>query len=384
LAGLIDLVGLSGSYAFALSGNSTSLVTKSVTPINPRAIIFPRVGADLAPPTDLVALGFVRGEQFVEVISRDPTTDDLNFYLLNFEQKCSYASGGCDLASLLTEEIEHDWTAYSVYDQEDLEPTTFDCLSCHRTSGVGTKSILRMQELANPWMHWFPQKFVQRTESDRILLDQFEQAHQSDKQYAGIPIAVITDGTLDAGSGAQLEAFVRASGFGNQPNPFDGQIATEMKNGTSPTWQARFQAHLTGSAIAVPYPLVDVTDETKRRAATESYVGVVTKAMPRDTLLDLRTIFSDDAAEKLSFVPSPTADGKTVLTEMCSRCHDGRADPNLKKSRFNVLKLDEMSQAEKAKAVTLINDKSLARMPPWRTGDLTPAALQAATMELQK
>jgi hypothetical protein len=241
-----------------------------------------------------------------------------------------------------------------------------------------------MQELASPWMHWFPQKFVQRTDSDRILLDEFAQTHGSDKQYAGIPIAAITSGALDAGSGAQLEAFVRASGYGNQPNPFDGQIATEMKAGTSPTWQARFQTHLAGSAIAVPYPLVDVTDEAKRKAAIQSYVGVVTNAAPRNTLLDLRTVFSDDAAEKLSFVPSATADGKTVLTEMCSRCHDGRSDPGLSKSRFNVLKLDEMSKEEKALAVTRINDKSLTRMPPWRAGDLTPAALQAATLELQK
>ena len=201
----------------------------------------------------MTAVGFVRGEPFVELASRDPSTGDLNFYLLGFEQKCSYASGGCDLASLLTEEIEHDWTAYSVYDQDDLEGTSLDCNSCHQPDGYGTKRILRMQELASPWLHWFPQRFVQRTDSDRVLLAQFADAHEGDKQYGGIPIATITN-ALDEGSGAQLEALVRAEGFGEQPNPFDAQIVAEMKSGTSPTWQARFEAHLQGGRSRSPTP----------------------------------------------------------------------------------------------------------------------------------
>ena len=137
-----------------------------------------------------------------------------------------------------------------------------------------------MQELASPWMHWFPQRFVQRTDSDRVLVAQFADAHGDDAQYGGIPIATITN-ALDEGSGAQLEALVRAEGFGEQPNPFDAQIATEMKSGASPTWQARFETHLGGEAIAVPYPRIDVTDEAKRTAAVRSYQDVVRGAAPR-------------------------------------------------------------------------------------------------------
>ena len=226
----------------------------------------------------MTAVGFVRGEQFVELASRDLSTGDFNFYLVSFEQKCSYANGGCDLASLLTEEIEHDWTAYSVYDQDDLEGTSLDCNSCHQPNGHGTKRILRMQELASPWLHWFPQRFVQRTDSDRVLLAQFADTHAGDKHYGGIPIATITN-ALDEGSGAQLEALVRAEGFGDQPNPFDAQIVAELKSGTSPTWEARFETHLQGRAIAVPYPAIDVTDEAKRNAATRSYQDVVRGAL---------------------------------------------------------------------------------------------------------
>ena len=165
-----------------------------------------------------------------------------------------------------------------------------------------------MQELASPWMHWFPQRFVQRTDSDRALVAQFEEAHQVDARYGGVPIDQITQ-ALDEGSGAQLEALVRAEGFGDQPNPFDAQIATEMKSGASPTWQARFQTHLAGDAIAVPYPTIDVTDEAKRTAAARSYRDVVRGATARSGLLDIREVFSDDARQKLSFVPQPGADG---------------------------------------------------------------------------
>jgi len=380
---LLALVGLAETRAFALTGNSTSLVAKSVSAINPRILVFPRVEADLRQPERLTAVGFVRGEPFVELVSRDLATGDLNFYLLSFEQRCSYESGGCDLASLFTEEIEYNWTAYSIYDQDDLEPTSFDCKSCHQPGTPGTKRILRMQELDSPWMHWFPQRFVQRTDSDRALGAQFTEAHGADAQYGGIPIATIAN-ALDEGSGAQLEALVRAEGFGQQPNPFDAQIATEMKSGTSPTWQARFQSHLGGEAIAVPYPRIDVTDDAKRAAAIRSYQDVVKKTAPRQTLRDLRDVFSDDAAEKLSFVPQPGADGKAVLLQMCARCHDGRGNPQLNKSRFNVRKLDEMARAEKDLAISRITESGMTRMPPWRVGSLTPDSIRAVTLELQK
>jgi hypothetical protein len=383
MSSLLALVGLDSDRAFALTGNSTSLVSKSVSALNPRLLVFPRVGDELVAPASLTAVGFVRGEQFAEVVSRDPTTNDLNFYLVSFEQPCSYSAAGCDLASLLTEEIEHGWTAYSVYDQDDLERTSFDCMSCHRPGGYGTPRILRMQELTSPWLHWFPQRFVQQTDSDRALAAEFLAVHDHDAQYGGVPIATIAS-ALDDGSAAQLEALVRAEGYAAQPNPFDSQIVKEAQSGTSPTWQARFDAHLRGEAIAVPYPGVDVTDPSKRDAATQSYRNVVQGTAARDTLLDLRAVFSDDATLKLSFAPQPGSDGRTVLLQMCGRCHDGRGDPSVAKNQFNVRQLESMSRSLKDMAVARIQATDDSHMPPWRSGALTPDALQAAVAELAK
>jgi hypothetical protein len=380
---LLDLVGLGKERAFALTGNSTSLVARAVSALNPRIIVFPRVDTNLTKPEAMTAVGFVRGEPFVELVSRDGATGELSFYLVAFEKRCSYERAGCDLASLLTEEIEHDWTAYSVYDHVDLESTSFDCLSCHRPGGQGTPHILRMQELESPWLHWFPQRFGQRTDSDRVLLAHFSETHGVDQQYGGIPITTIA-GALDEGSGAQLELVVRAEGFSAQPNPFDAQISAEMKSGSSPTWEARFQAHLRGEAIAVPYPAIDVTDEAKRTAASRSYQDVVRGVSPRETLLDLRDVFSADATQKLSFVPAPGADGRGVLLQMCARCHDGRGNPEHAKNLFNVVLLEQMTREQKDLAISRLSAPGTARMPPWRSGSLTPEQIEAATLELLK
>lgn len=382
-AELLELVGLDEQRAFALTGNSTSLLARSVSALNPRILVFPRVDDDLRRPDAMTAVGFVRGEQLVELVSRDPSSNDFNFYLVSFEQSCSYQAGGCDLAARLTEEVEHGWTAYSVYDQDDLEGTSVDCNSCHQPNGFGTKRMLRMQELESPWLHWFPQRFGQRTDSDRILLEQFSKVHSGDKQYGGVPIQVIAN-AVDEGSGAQLEALLRAEGAADQPNRFDPQIAAEMKSGSSPIWQARFQAHLEGKAIAVPYPAIDVTDETKRKAASQSYQDVVAGIAARGSLLDIRDIFSNDAMTKLSFIPQPGASGSTVLLQMCGRCHDGRGNPNLTKNRFNVLLLSGLSRDEKAVAIARLSDSGRTHMPPWRAGSLTADSIQAATAELQK
>jgi hypothetical protein len=385
LATLIRVAGLEQESAFALTGNSTSLVKRAVSAVNPRVIIFPKVDDSLTPPEELTALGFVRGEPFAELVSRDLTSGELNFYLFRFERNCDYEAAGCDLASVLTEEIERGWTAYSIYPEEDLEDTALDCRSCHQPDGFGTKKILRMQELQSPWLHWFPQRFAQRTDSDRVLLAQFLEAHEVDEAYGGIPIKTI-EHALDEGSAAQLEALVVAEGYDAQPNAFDPRIEAEAKSGESPTWQAQFERSLSGEAISVPYPLADVTDAEIRTAAVESYRGVVNGSSPRDSLLDLREVFSADAEEKLGIVPSPGLDGRGVLIQACSRCHDGRVNPEARRARFNVTELDSLSRSEKDAAIKRLREPedSPFKMPPWRSGTLPKAAREAAIEELEK
>ena len=386
LASLIRLSGLAHERAFALTGNSTSLVMQAVSAVNPRMIVFPRVDETRAPPDELTALGFVRGEPFVEIVSRDLESGDYNFYLFAFERSCDYAKSGCDLAALLSEEIEHGWTAFSVYTEEDLENTPLDCRSCHQPAGYGTQKILRMQELESPWLHWFPQRFVQRTDSDRLLTAQFLEAHRVDAQYGGIPISTI-EHAVDEGSGAQLEALLVAEGQAGQPNAFDPRIEKEAQSGEeSATWRRQFEIFLTGDAIAVPYPLADVTDGALRAEAVRSYLDVVSGGAPRESLRDLRDLFSEDARRKLGLVPPPGADGRTILTLACARCHDGRGNPELPRNAFNVKRLDELAPAIKLRAISRLQEPEASprKMPPPRAGTLSPEAIAAAIAALSE
>jgi hypothetical protein len=243
-----------------------------------------------------------------------------------------------------------------------------------------------MQELESPWLHWFPQRFVQRTASDRLLTAQFLEAHDVDSAYAGIPIATIAN-AIDEGSGAQLEALLVAEGQDAQPNAFDPRIEAEARDGeSSPSWEQLFESSLAGDAIGVPYPQADVSDPEERAARVKSYVDVVSGVAPRESLLDLRDIFSTDARQKLGLVPPPGADGRTVLTQVCSRCHDGRSNPALSKSAFNVKKLEQMSREEKDLAISRLTEPagSLSRMPPWRAATLPENELESALTELAK
>jgi hypothetical protein len=380
---LLAFLDLDHNAAFAFTANSTSLVMRSVSSVNPRAIIFPRVMVDNTPPEELNIVSFVRGEPFVEIATRS-TAGDYNFYFMVFERACDY-EGGCDLASLFTEEIESGWTAYSIYADEELKDTPLDCISCHQPGGHGTPTILRMQEFRSPWLHWFPQKFAQRTPSDVVLLPQFLEAHAVDEHYAGIPIATIETAVVE-GSGAHLEELLRAEGQAEQPNVFDPLIEREIaESGESGRWDALYAAFLQGDAISVPFPGLDPTDPTLREAAVRSYVDVVTGNAPRESMQSMNGLFSSEARELLGIVPPTTADGQTVLNVACGRCHNGTADPALVRSAFNVKALDQMSREVKDWAIERLqmdpNDPLV--MPPARFGPLPPEAIAKAVEVLQ-
>lgn len=383
---LVDFLGLGSNSAFVLTANSAALIGHEVSSVLPRVIIFPRVNSDLLPPAELTIVQFTRGDQFVEVISKDKAADKLRFYVLRFEQECNFIEPGCDLAAILTEEVEQNWKSYTLYEDEDLKNTTFDCTACHLAGAHDSPKILRMQELRAPWSHWFPQRFSQRTPSDKLLTEQFLEAHSADQHYGSIPIEVIASG-IEEGSAAHLEALIRAEGFAEQPNVYDPKIEAEfMATGESATWQKQFELAVRGEAIAVPYPGIDATDPAKRAEATDSYLAVVTGAAPRESLVDLRHLLSPDAPVKMGLTPRPGASGREVLTQMCARCHNEKADPGISRARFNIDQLDNLSRELKDLAIARMTNPDVEHqlMPPKKSGWLSPQALEAAVSELKK
>ena len=112
----------------------------------------------------------------------------------------------------------------------------------------------------------------------------------------------------------------------------------------------------------------------------------MTGAAPRESLLDLRELFSEDAKAEARARAAAGRRRPAVLTQVCARCHDGRENPLLSRNLFNVKTLDQMSREEKDLAIARLQEPegSVLRMPPWRAATLPPAELAAAIQELSK
>ncbi|MBK6922558.1 MAG: hypothetical protein IPH07_34530 [Deltaproteobacteria bacterium] len=412
IASLVELQNFIGldmtdptTTSFALSSHSSSLVMRLVSPINPRAIMFtrPRGGqprqGNLLPNDHYAALGFTRGEQFVELVAKDTTANDqLRFFLFKFEQACNDQPGGCSPGDLFTPAIESDYTKYTLYEDVDIANTIFDCKQCHEPDGPGTASILRMQELQFPWTHWL----FDEPQGNVFLCADFRAAH-SGEDYAGIPALNYASGCRApqgtfAGPPA-LENFVENNGFIAQPNQFitdminnevtasnPMQPGVNVPPGQSNTWDGLYAAYLGGSAIPPPYHDFRVTDAQKVADMTDAYLDVRNGVTSPDQLPDISDVFLDAALPDMTITPRPDATGEEILTQMCIQCHNSRLDQSLTRARFNVETLDQMSAAEKQLAADRLRapKDSALLMPPARFRHLTDEQIELAAAVLEQ
>lgn len=362
--------------AFALTGHSTSLVTRFTSPINPRAIIWtPSLQGNF------VMMGFARGEQFIELVANDPTrNNELTFFLLRFRQACNEQSGGCTPGDLLTPAVESNFTSYTLYQDVDVKNTVFDCLQCHQPGGAGTKKILRMQELRAPWGHWMS---ANESANNLETLNDYKRAHAAGEVYAGIPGQAIPNSSPRA-----LEGFLVSRGFGTQPNVFNS--AQILDRGSSAAWRALYAKAQAGEQIPPPFHANRITDPVKLRTSADAYKAVANNTMPVSMLPDIREVFLDSALQDLSFRPATSlvqaGDGKGILVQMCQQCHNPNLDPGTSRANFDVTKLDTMTRAEKDKAIyrlTLPRD-AFRRMPPTRFREISAEEIELVTNELKK
>lgn len=357
---------------FALTANSSSLVARSVSAINPRAVF-----AELADQRDdqnAIGMGYARGDQLVEIAALPPgpggdgSGGELAFYLLRYEQDCNADDAApCGPNDLLTPRTEEGWRAWSLYDDVDLKNTVVDCLQCHQPDGLSGQRLFRMQELQNPWTHWF----AAFTDGGAVVLDDYRSAHGTDEVYAGIP------GRLIAQSNPILvEALVKRT-ISDQINLFPspdieaevvasapGQPDDNSVPGESPTWQLLYDAAVEGRAIPPPYHDVKITDQQKLLAATAAYNAFLADGVALD--VDVRDVVDDDALRDLSFRPRAGLDGAGILLHACGQCHNSRLDPTLTRARFDATRLDAMSREEKQRAIDRLrlDDDDPLLMPP--------------------
>lgn len=365
---------INANVRFTLVGESTGLGLRSVNPVLPRAFLMtPPTGT--SPNPSYQVLAFARGEPLVELVANDPGAQTLRFFLIRFHLACEATA--CSNADLQTAAIESGWTGYTLYDDQAIANTTLDCMNCHQPGGPSTKKILRMQELANPWSHWF---YPERPATLQIVQD-FLAAHGGES-YAGIPSALVMPSRPSA-----LMTLAQNNGFGAQPNAFDSlQINNELAaSGASATWAGLYAKAVAGQDIPPPY-YTNPFDPTKEQAAVAAHHQLLAGALPAAQLPDLRDTFADAALVGMSIHPQPGLDGKGILVHMCQMCHNSRLDPSLSRARFNVEQLAQLPRSEKDLAILRLQlpagDRHL--MPPARFHELSAAERQLAIAELMK
>jgi hypothetical protein len=384
---------------FAVNAASNSVFGRSVSSINPRAIIFS------ASRVDYCAVGYSRGAGAVEVIGYDPVKQDLNFYLVRYGLACD-ANRSCSNADRYLESNESGWTTADVYDDTDLKNTALDCLQCHQPGGIGTPRVLRMQELVNPWPHW-----LRANRGSSVLLNQFLAAHlpgavaggrgvvtgigASDQRYAGISIDAYETPEVSLGDPMAMQLqLIEGFGFDKAPSvvTYDGS----KNNGDDPnyrgppdeTWLSAYEQALAGRIMAPPYFGIDPFDPDKVQAAIEGYASAL--AGNREQMPDVGALYRDGAQPFIGLVAPDAINGqavsvKQVVTYKCGTCHNGLF-PGISRNEFVADDFpDRLTAAQRARVLERINasDTSPLRMPPVLFGDLSGSQKAAIAGALQ-
>ena len=369
--------GKGGNPGIVLMGHSESVVAKSVSSINPRAILFPANLTSATPSTPYNVLSFTRGDQFAEIATFDPVAQQVNFYIVTFQKACNLTNS-CTPADLLTPEGEKDWINVNAYEDDGHtvpslpENTIMDCQRCHETQGPSVTPILRMQEITAPYTHFFSPN----THGGRALLDDYFSAHDISESYAGIP------GKLIAKSNPALFAqFITTAGFGNQPNSFPSAVIekevkqsdpqqpfNDQRSGKSATWETVFTPFVDGMFNPPPYHDVKITNPEKLAALSRDYREVMHGRKPASSLPDIRDDMKTGAKflAEMSFIVNPSNNPQSLLVNACMNCHNSNLVQTISRARFNVQTLSQMTPAELTVAIDRIQEPAdnLLLMPP--------------------
>ena len=381
-----DLLGVRG---VAVAGHSTALSVRSVSAINPRAILLQLATVGV----EFVTMSFNRGEQFAEIVVMDRSDREFRFYVVRWEQACNEQPEGCKPGDLLTEAVENDFREVTVYDEAAFTNSVLDCATCHQPDGPGSPKLLRMQEFDFPWTHWF----FKQTPGGGALADDYAAA-KGDESFANLP-----RDRIDYSSPGGLQLLVGSRNH-DQPNVFDSEaIENEVQEsaaqqggnqpidntvaGTSPTWRLLYERAQRGEAIAVPYHDVKITDPAKLARMTEAYQAYRRGELARDELPDLRDVFPDDEQRlaEMGIMTEPGLPGEAVLLQACAQCHNDRLDQSLSRARFRA-DLQGLDQAEKDLAIERLSlpPNDVRAMPPALLRELSDDARARAIEALQR
>jgi hypothetical protein len=384
----------------AATTQSLGLSARLVSAANPRVFVFANNVEYVPVPHDkLAALSFARGEQLVELVALDTTTFDWNFYLLSFTQACS--EPGCTPEQLLTEQVEHDWTGYTLYSDRDLVDTPLDCLSCHLPYGAGTHKLLLMRELPDPWLHWGDFRGVDETancsqdgpkvpDPGRHVpgdgLDLLVSIEGRTGSYGGIEVGELADsksGRLMSDFYVDARLVINDSPYGgNYPQverEFDSAavLCELLDSPTSARWEL-YRDELAGLGLPVPAPAADILDPEKRYAFQTDRAAYLAEHTDAAALDVASGLLARDVLTQAGLVPREQDDTPRILRQMCVRCHGQDTPEELRRARFDATALDHFTpvSARSIKARLRLPRTSPDIMPPLRSGELPSWAIE--------
>ncbi|MCB0390438.1 MAG: c-type cytochrome [Bdellovibrionales bacterium] len=360
----------------ACTAHSVSLVRNDTSVLNPRCIRY----SGTSNSSQAIAVGYQRDDKTIlEVAARDPQTNELNFYLIDYDLPCETTAQGCKARDYYLEEAEKNWQNLSIYTEQDLKNTTLDCLMCHQPGGPGTEKRLIMAQAEAPWTHWFDRE----TDCGKTLFNDFFKAHQGETRYAGTTLTNIRNT-----SAANFEFFVNNNGFQGKTfgnNFFDsfhiereilnngGDPLTSSRDNTSPTWSETYKNrnHMlfldTFGGVHMPYKNCRQSDSTKLESYQNKMINIIQKRSTED-LPHLSTVnlsSEDDLRERGLMAPKDFS-GNALLRRACMACHNSNLDQTLTRANFNAEDLEKNSLLSIAQAIRRLQMKSddLQLMPP--------------------
>jgi hypothetical protein len=346
-----------------LLGHSTALSGQLVSPINPRAIL---IGKS-------TFLAFQRGVQKVEIATADRQTGRRNFYLITFAQACNEQASGCMPGDLYTLQIERDWRAVTLRDDEDLKNTPLDCRMCHQRKR-DTPALL-MRELIGPWTHFFfpdSDRAPYDPEKDhpgRVLTREYRRA-KGDESYAGLAPAVLR---MTGGFTLQnaLREFLQPLQF---PPTIEDQVkynAVAGKPARSQVWDELYANFKRGRHLPLPYFTPNPADPGKLAALGDAYARYRRGELAAEALPDLADVFPDDpqARAEIGLSTEPAASPAELLVQACGSCHNDVLDQSVSRARFSV-RLARMSREELDLAIARIE------LPGDREGVMPPHGMR--------
>jgi hypothetical protein len=402
LASLYEALGFVGAKErlVAAATHSLGLSARTVSAANPRMFVFANnIDYQPVPREKLAVVSFARGEQLVELVALDTRTYDWNFYLLSFTQGCN--ASGCTAEELLTEQVERDWTSFTLYSDRDLVDTPLDCLSCHLPYGAGTHKLLLMRQLPDPWLHWGDFRGVNETadcaqdgpklpDPGRQVpgdgLDLLVALEGPEGRYGGIAVSELSASL----SGRFMSDFYVDARLVINDSPYGGaypQLERELRTGSvlcelldapvSPTWE-RYREELAALGLPVPFPAADVLDPEKRQAITADRAGYFAAQAGASAFDVASGLLAAEVPEQVGIVPREEDEAPQILRQMCVRCHGRDTPVGLGRAGFDATRLESFTPvaARKIKARLRLPRTSPNVMPPLRSGELPPWALE--------